>query len=85
MNRGPCSEHLGEGDWVLFLFAPWMDEELKKEEKEKVQQRGLEEAKGEENPTHAERKRTGKKTKKTSRTQKSREYKQSQAVTRAIQ
>ena len=50
MNRGPCSEHLGEGDWELFLFAPWMDEELKKEEKAKVQQRGLEEAKGEENP-----------------------------------
>jgi len=35
---------------VLFLFAPWMDEELKKEEKEKVQQRGLEEAKGGESP-----------------------------------
>jgi len=50
MNRGPCSEHLGEGDWELFLFAPWMDEELKKEEKAKVQQRGLKEAKGEENP-----------------------------------
>jgi len=50
MNRGPSSEHLGEGDWELFLFAPWMDEELKKEKKAKVQQRGLEEAKGGENP-----------------------------------
>jgi len=40
-----------------------MDEELKKEEKVKVQQRGLEEARGEktlENPTHAEKRRTGK-------------------------
>ena len=32
---------------MLFLFASWMDEELKKEEKVKVQQRGLEEARGE--------------------------------------
>ena len=31
----------------MFLCAPWMDEELKKEEKVKVQQRGLEEARGE--------------------------------------
>ena len=31
---------------MLFLFVPWMDEELKKE-KVKVQQRGLEEARGE--------------------------------------
>jgi len=35
MSRGPCNEHLGEGDWELFLFTPWMEEELKKEEKGK--------------------------------------------------
>ena len=80
MNRGPCSEHLGEGDWELFLFAPWIEEELKKEEKAKVQQRRLEEAKGGENPrkilpTRKREKRE--KTKKTSRTQKCRENKQS--------
>ena len=32
---------------MLFLYTPWMDEELKKEEKVKVQQKGLEEARRE--------------------------------------
>ena len=32
---------------MLFLYVPLMDEELKKEEKVKLQQRGLEEARGE--------------------------------------
>jgi len=41
---------LGEGDWVFFLFAPWMDEELKKEEKGMVQQKGARRSKGGKKP-----------------------------------